>query len=289
MQVSLECVPCYLRQVLNAMQHGEIPVEEQGKILDQILLEIPQLDKTATPALNSSLLLHRLQEMAGVGDLFQEAKEKSNEQALALLPLLREMVSEADWPLELAVKLAVAGNIVDLGILQDYDLEASIRQVLHEPFTIYHLPALAQDLRTARKVLIIGDNSGEIIFDSLLVEQLLALDLEVTYSVKAGPILNDATREDAEAAGLPRLCRVIDTGNNFLGVVPEHSGQEFLQAMAEADVVISKGQANYESLEGTELAGEKTYFLLKAKCPLVAAHLGVELGDLVLKKNDLRR
>lgn len=289
MQVSLECVPCYLRQLINAMQHGRLPEAEQGKLLDQLLLEIPQLDKTATPAFNSSLLLHRLHELAGVGDFFGAAREHSNRQALALLPALQQLVREADWPLEMAVKLAVAGNVVDLGIMQDYDLEESIRQVLHEPFAIYHLPALAQALRSARRVLIIGDNSGEIVFDTLLVQELKALNLEVTYSVKAGPILNDATREDAEMAGTTGLCRVIETGNNFLGVAPERSGQEFLQAMAEADVVISKGQANYESLEGTELAGEKTYFLLKAKCPLVAAHLGVELGDLVLKKNNLRR
>lgn len=286
MKVTADCIPCYLNQSLNAMAKGGWPEDKREEVLLDLLPLIGSLDSRMTPAENSSLVLHRLVQVMGNRDPFKKAKSESNQKALQHLPRLRTMVSQAEDPLRLAIKFAVAGNVVDMGIFDRYDLAGAIRDVLESEFTKNDYPAFRDRLEQARKLLIIGDNSGEVVFDRLLVETLAEAGLEVVYGVKGNFILNDATLEDAAEAGLHEVCLVITNGNNYLGTVAEKCSEEFLQVYREADLVISKGQANYESLEGTELAGDKTFFLLKAKCPVVAKHLGAATGDIVFIQNN---
>ncbi len=125
-------------------------------------------------------------------------------------------------------------------------------------------------------MLIIGDNAGETIFDKVLIEELL--NLEIIYAVRSGPIINDATIEDVELAGLNRQVRLISTGCDAPGVIRTECSQEFLKIFDEADIVISKGQGNYETLSEEE---REIFFLLKVKCPVIAKHIGVDSGDYV--------
>jgi anti-anti-sigma factor len=134
-------------------------------------------------------------------------------------------------------------------------------------------------------MVIIGDNSGEIYFDYMLMANLRSFVEEIFYVVKGGPILNDATMEDVEGTGISNLAKIITTGSNYLGVIPEKCSEELCSVMESASIVLAKGQANYETLEGTSLAGDKTFFLLQAKCSVIAEHLGVEPGDSVLVRN----
>lgn len=289
MKVTAECIPCYLNQCLNAMDKGGWPEEKRAELLVGLLPVIGSLDKGLTPAENSTFILHKVVEMMGGGDPFARAKKESNDQALQYLTGLRQAVQKAEDPLMEALRFSVAGNVVDLGIFDDYDLEGAIRDAVTMDFGINDYLAFRSGLNKAKKVMIIGDNSGEIVFDRLLVGALNNFGVEVIYGVKESFILNDATPEDARQAGLDREARVVTNGNNFLGTVGGLCSEEFLAEMQESDLVVSKGQANYESLEGTELAGDKTYFLLKAKCPVVAKHLGVEYGDIVFVKNRIQK
>ncbi|MDP4128257.1 MAG: ARMT1-like domain-containing protein, partial [Bacillota bacterium] len=138
-----------------------------------------------------------------------------------------------------------------------------------------------QRLKDAREILILGDNSGEIAFDRLLAEQLSDFGVKVTYAVKGRPILNDATMEDAAYVGMTDRIRVISNGSGILGTILRDCSEEFKQAYEKADLVISKGQANYESLEALGKEDRRLYFLLRAKCEIVAESLGVELGEMV--------
>lgn len=288
MLVTTECIPCYLQQSINAMEKGEVDKQKRSALLKELFPLIMALPEDRSPAENSTIILHKLVELIGGYDPFEKAKKASNQQALAYLGQLEEMVKESKDPLLTALKISVAGNVVDLGIFDDYDLSSAIKDAMKSDFSIDDYRDFKEDLEKGDKVLIIGDNSGEIVFDKILVKQLMEMGKEVIYGVKGGFIINDATIDDAKEAGLTDLVKVITNGNNFLGTIEKYCSREFLEWMHDSNIIISKGQANYESLESSELAGDNTYFLLKAKCPVVAAHLGVDYGNIVLVKNRVK-
>lgn len=289
MKVTAECIPCYLRQCINALDKGEIEKEKQTDIIYKVIGEIPNLDKEKSPAENSTIILHRLVEIIGGKDPFAKAKKESNQLALSLLPKLKQLIYQSKDPLFTALKLAVAGNIIDLGIFEDYDLDKAIEEALNTPFAINDYEELYKLINEGqKKIFIIGDNSGEILFDRLLVEELKNYKVEIKYGVKGGFVINDATMEDAKEVGMTEVTEVITSGCNYLGTLEDKCTEEFLQTFKEADIIISKGQANYESLEGTPFAGVKTFFILKAKCPEVAENLGVKFGDIVLAQNKFK-
>ncbi len=286
MLVAAECIPCYLKQAISAMIFAGLDKEQQYDLVAGLLPHIV-LEKQATPNENSSLLLHEAVKLIGKGDPFKEAKEESNRRALALLPALQQQIAQAPDPLLTALQVAVAGNVVDFGITHNYSLENSLQETLGVEFSQSIYSEFQHRLAGAELVLIIGDNSGEIAFDIPVVDELNRRGIKVIYAVKAGPILNDATRADATMVGMDQRAMVIDNGNNFLGTVFKHCSEEFLETMIQADLILSKGQANYESLEGTPEAGQKTFFLLKAKCEMVARYIGVELGEIVFTQNKI--
>lgn len=174
------------------------------------------------------------------------------------------------------MRLAIAGNIIDLGVSDQYDLEASIERVLVTEPAINHLAQLRQTLSQAKQVLFLADNAGETVMDRLLIEQL---PCPVTYVVKGGPAVNDATREDAIDAGIEQVSELIDNGAATLGTLLGRCSDEFRQRFEEAELIISKGMANYESLNDSRPG---IFFLLQAKCAVVAADLGVEEKSLVV-------
>ncbi len=288
MKVTAECIPCYLNQILNAMEKGEFSPEKRAETLAGLLSEVAVLDREKTPAENSSVMLHRLVQLMEGTDPFKNAKAESNELALEYYPELHQVVFESADPLKQAISFAVAGNVVDLGIFVDYDLGAAVREVMDAGFKKDDYECFRDMLQNSRKILIIGDNSGEIVFDMLLAEILVQRNLEVFYGVKESFILNDATPDDARQVGMDKICRVVTNGNNYLGTIAERCSHEFIEILTNSDLIISKGQANYESLEGTRLAGEKTFFLLKAKCKVVAEKLDVNYGNLVFVRNSIK-
>lgn len=270
MECIADCTPCYLKQVISAFIAAGLPQKEQCELIKKVSKVLPYIDEKKSPAENSSIVLLEAYKLMGIDDPFREAKQQSNTKAMALYPELRNKVSLADDKLFMAVRLAAASNIIDMGILREFDVEASIEEALSVGFALDHYARFKEALSRAHKILIIGDNSGEIVFDKLLVEQLSIYVPEIFYAVKSGPILNDATMEDAVAVGMDKLAHVIENGNRYLGTVLDVCSSEFLNIFESADLVISKGQGNYESLEGTEMAGNKTFFLFRAKCPWVA-------------------
>lgn len=226
-------------------------------------------------------IIHR---WSGEGDPYRDAKRAFNQIALEMLSELERQVLEAEDPFAMAARIAIAGNIIDLGIVPDLDretLEATIERAMHEPLAVDDLDALREAVEGAERILYLGDNAGEIVLDRLLLGQL-PLD-KVTFAVRGAPILNDATMEDAEAAGLTSLVRVIDNGSDVPGTIPEMCSKEFREIFSRADLVIAKGQGNYETLSDDPHPG--LFFLLKVKCPLVAANLGAPLGGLVVKRS----
>lgn len=281
MKAALDCIPCYIKQTINTIAQTETSDEKAREIIYQTLSLFPRLDPNETPAENSTIILKKVNELLGIEDPFHKAKKESNDLALKLISYLKERIQHSKDPLITALKIAVAGNIIDMGILKDFDVEASIREALVKSFARDDYESFRKKLTEAEEILILGDNSGEIVFDRLLAEQLNELGMRVTYAVKGRPIINDATMEDAVYVGMTEQFKVITTGSGFLGTILKYCSKEFKQAYDKADLVIGKGQANYESLEEFGKQDQRLYFLLRAKCEIVAENLGVQLGEMV--------
>lgn len=254
----------------------------QEQVLRRVIRELAAADWQGTP-LDIGMPVHRLvREVTGVDDPFARAKQEATRSALRLLPELRKRVEAADEPLWLAVRLAVAGNVIDLGAQEDFDLDATLERVLTARFGIDHYAALRDSLKGCRSVLLFADNAGEVVFDRLLLETIAALwQPRFSVVVKSGPFINDVTAGDAQYAGLteiPRL-QLLEINNGDDDGAPSYASPEVDEWLNAHDVVISKGQANYEGL--SDHAG--IFFLLIAKCPFLAQSVGTGVGDFVIK------
>jgi len=277
MKTQSECYPCFLKQASSSLARLKPAEAKRIEVFQAVARMVAELDPEKNPAFNSSLVLHLVNRRLGAEDPYREEKRQYNELALSLLPSLKERIATAPDRLEAAVRLSVVGNVIDLGIGHEVDLEGTLDRAFGDGFARFEMAAFRAGLEPAQRILYLLDNAGEVVFDRLLIEELRQLGKAVIAGVKGGPILNDATRQDAEQAGLPPICRVLDTGTNFVGVIREHSSPQFLQVLDGADLVIAKGQGNYETLEGSR---QNLFFILKAKCQAVAEHLGIKLGDL---------
>lgn len=281
MQAQIDCFYCYFKQIANCMDIAGIDEDRQYQILFDLVDDIKKMDRTSTPAENTTEMLLKLYRKIDNNDPFKESKEKSNTLALKIYPVLKDYLRKSNNKLYDALKISVAGNIIDLGIKKDYDLSASLEFSLKEGFARDNYPRFREKLAAAENVLIIGDNAGEIVFDRLLVEELNRLGKKITYIVKGSPILNDATIDDARQAGIDKIATVITTGTYYLGTPLTKISAKVKNLLGKSSLIISKGQANFETLEHEELAKDRIFFLLKIKCPCIGKAAGAKLGDIV--------
>jgi damage-control phosphatase, subfamily I len=214
-------------------------------------------------------------------DPYKEAKKQSNDLVLSMYPDLKEIVFQSENQFETALRLAIAGNIIDYGIGNHFDLQATIDKVLNSDFAIDDSLNLKQAISEAKTVLFLGDNCGELVFDKLFIETIMHPNL--IYAVRGEPVINDVTLEDAKYVGMDIVADVISNGYDAPSTILEHCSSEFLEVFNRADVIISKGQGNLEGLLGKTT--KDVYFLLMVKCEVIADALGVRKGDFVVMKN----
>jgi len=284
MKARVGCVPCYLKQALSAAREVTDDPEEQLKVLRAVAEEAPYYSLEATPAENSTYALWLTNKILNCSDPFHSKKSAYNRLALEAYERLREIVDTSEEGLRTAVKIAAAGNIVDLGILGEVDVEAALTEVLTSGFAIDDFPEFARALFSAKRVLYLGDNAGEIVFDRILIEEFGEKD--VVFAVKGAPILNDATLEDAWAAGMDKVAQVMSNGSPMIGTNLKGCSPEFQREFWSADLIIGKGQGNFETLDGLQAP---LFFILRAKCEEVATELGIKAGDVVLVEGMKRK
>ena len=278
MRTYLDCYPCFLRQALDAARIVGADERQQKVVLDRVLNVLGQIGSSSTPPEIGDRVHRIVRQEVGDGDPYRVVKESGTRQALALYPQLESLLAEAGDPLETAVRLSIAGNIIDFGPAQEYDLWGAVGRVLAQPFAVDDRAIFWQALSRAGQVLYLADNAGETVFDRLLIG---TLDVPVVYAVKGGPILNDATREDALAAGVDQVAEIVSTGSDAPGTILDRCSEEFRHLYDGAELVIAKGQANYETLSEE---GERVFFLLQTKCPVIARDVGVPVGSIVLRQ-----
>jgi uncharacterized protein with ATP-grasp and redox domains len=278
MKTYLDCFPCFLRQALEAARMVGADEERQRMIIDRTMAALRDAPLESTPPEIADRVHRIVRQLTANHDPYAAVKAASTREALRLYPRLRALAVEDGDRLERAVRIAIAGNKIDFAPGTYFDVEQTLESILSQPFGINDMVALREALSEARSVLCLGDNAGETVFDRVLIE---ALDVPVTYAAKDGPILNDATVEDALAAGLDEVAEVVSTGSDAPGTILARCSAPFRRLYEEADLIIAKGQANYETLsEG----GERLFLLLKVKCPVIARDVGAPVGSIVLKQ-----
>ncbi|CAK8716589.1 Damage-control phosphatase ARMT1-like metal-binding domain-containing protein [Candidatus Electronema halotolerans] len=271
MRTSLDCLVCYLRQARSLGLRTSTDLAVQRRLLDETGRFLATVDTDLPPPENSGRLYPLFAKVLGTADPFAQVKEESNALALSLREEIRQRIEQADDSLRAAVRAAIGGNIIDYGSLHNFDVAQTMQDCFARDFAVDDYPALRQAVSTkGRKVLYLCDNSGEIVFDGLLIEQLQQLGCHVTTAVRESPIINDATLADARACGLDQLCPVISSGMSCPGTVLSQCSEEFLTHFQAADLIISKGMGNFESLSDQ---AAPLFFLLTVKCAEVVRYI----------------
>jgi uncharacterized protein with ATP-grasp and redox domains len=282
MRIYLDCIACFVRQALDAARRATNDVQIHEKVVREVLRLEVELDMSQSPPAIGQQIHRLIRNLVGKDDPYRQIKRQFNNLALKLYPELRKQITGSDNRLETAIRLAIAGNIIDFGVngsVNESDLNKAISESLTADFDSGQMQPFQDAIEQAEEILYLADNAGEIVFDRLLIEQLPYE--KVTVVVKGEPVINDATRKDAAAAGLPRIVEVIDNGSDAPGTILENCSQAFRDHFAKADLVIAKGQGNYETLSDVN---KNIFFILKAKCSVISRNIGCEVGEMILQK-----
>ncbi len=288
MKLQPECETCILAQVRTVADMLELPDHQRSIIFRDADAFMETADRNATPPGTMVHIWGKLIETLGGIDPYTEIKSLSNREAMFLLPDAKKAVEGADDPLALAMKYAIAGNLIDYSLKEPVTLEeqnAKIDAIVHTPFAIDDFDALRDTLKRSKTMLYLGDNTGEIVFDRLFIERI-AMEypqLDIAFVVKGIAVMNDVTYDDAHEAGMDQVVRIIDNGDGAPGTVMSRASESFRREFAAADVIISKGQGNFECLGGFDK--ENLFFLFTAKCGAICAEAGVPKYSMVCMKN----
>jgi len=282
MKTYLDCIPCFFRSGLEAARMATGDEKKQREVLDEIAKELPRIPLDSTPPEMGRRIHKIIRRVTGLSDPYKKIKDKYNKISLELYPKLKEKVKEAKDPLFMGIKTAIAGNIIDFGVSNSHiNVEPEVEKILRKEFAVFHYVQFKEILDSAEELLYIADNCGEVVFDRILIELLIEeFNKRVIYAVREKPIINDATREDALFCGMDKVATIISSGSDGPGTFLSSARQEFLTHFHRTKLIISKGQGNYETLSQEN---KPIFFLLKAKCPVIARDLGCKAGDIVLK------
>ncbi|PTQ84482.1 hypothetical protein C8U37_10849 [Trichococcus patagoniensis] len=284
MELYLDCLPCMLKQVLEATRLVTNDTDLQEKILCEAFNAYSD-NKPYRYAPEVCEDMHAVvKKYTESADPYANIKSSDIQTAFSLEPTLVNLLEEAIDPMVCALKISATGNVMDSALYSSRYLESFLIEELEMPFVISDEGSFKKDLEKAKTILIIGDNAGEAVFDKLLA-RFLAVDHQVIYAVRDAAIINDVTIEEALRVGMDNVADIVSTGCGAPGAVLESCSEAFLEVFNTADIVISKGQGNYEALSD---ASRKIFFLLKAKCPKIAKSIGVTVNDYVFKYNGKR-
>lgn len=281
MRTYLDCVPCFVRQALDATRLVSVEEDVAERVLRRVLEATAQMRMDRSPPFMGREIHRIIREETGFADPYAQLKQKSTQMALNLSGGVERRIEDASYQFGAAVRFAIAGNVMDYALASSWDAEkvdVCFEEALLKPVDLDALRVLDESASAARCILYIGDNAGEAVFDRMLIRRLP--ESTVTYAVKGSPIINDATREDAEDAGIDRFAQILENGSDAPGTILDLCSVVFCDLFEAADVVIAKGQANLETLNHCD---RDVFFLAQVKCPVIARDLQSQVGDWVVK------
>ncbi len=280
----LECIPCVLSNTLRTLDTLETDDSVRKEVLQRALLEVRAiLDGASAPEVTKEIF-QTIKTITGNPDPYSSFKKASTEKALEIFPRLQKKVSRSPDPFAAAIELSVAGNTIDLVTLNPDELPKVIEwleNLSDAKFAVNDIKVLEREVAGAKTILVIGDNAGETVFDKLFLELINVPELY--YGVRGAPVLNDVIDDDAVASGIVSPIRIISSGSSMPGTSLSDSSEEFNEVFQRADVVIAKGQGNFETLDDSPRC---VYHLFKVKCSGVAGQVGCDVGDFVVWRRD---
>jgi uncharacterized protein with ATP-grasp and redox domains len=282
MRTHLDCFPCFLRQALEAARMATQNEGIQRKVLDSVLSILSNISTQASPPEIAHLVHLRVKSITGNFDPYREIKKKQNEMALQYESTLSSQIAEMSDSLKAAVMFSAVGNAIDLAPSCPIpDIYKRYIEMISKGFAWDDYELFLKKLARSKSLLYLGDNAGEIVWDKILAEEMVEnFNLEITYVVRGFPILNDVTMEDAHFVKMDKIVKVISNGFDAPGILLDRCSEEFLNKYQKSDLILSKGQGNYESLSGEN---RPIFFLLTVKCPVIAEDIHCKVGELVLK------
>lgn len=280
MEITLDCIPCMLKQALGSSRMVTNDIDKQEKIIEEALSVLLNYKKYRNSPDLAREIHQIIKKMTGVSDSYYEIKRRDLDAAKELYLFLDDFMKKKNRSIYWALKASATGNNIDAAIYQNIDIEKCVERELEKEFYICDLDIFENKLKTASNILIIGDNTGETVFDKILIENMPKIP--VVYGVRSEPILNDTTEKEAYESGLGEVSTIVSTGCNAPGAILEDCCEKFIDIYNKADIIISKGQGNFEALSETK---GNLFFLLKAKCPMIANKLNVNLNNYVFKYN----
>ena len=289
MKTYLDCIPCFFKQALEAARLAGANNRTQKRILDAVALSIPKFPLSSSPPEMARVIHGIVKRITAKDDPYAKIKEKSNKLALKVYPKLKEKIIRSHDRLLTAIELAIAGNIIDYGVKNSLNVKKELDKILdreneairREDKPIFDYRGFKHALKAAKTILYLADNAGETVFDRVLIEEIKKLDRKkrIIYTVKEKPAINDALLADAYICGIDRVAEIISCGADAPGTVLSLCSKEFLKIYRKADMIISKGQGNFEVLSSQK---RPIFFLFMAKCPVIAKDVGCKVGDIIL-------
>ena len=278
MRSQLECIPCFVRQALDAMKQITDDEKLMHDVLKKVMKEAAEFDLNLSPPEMGQIIHGIIKKETGCADPYLDIKKKSDECALDLAQEAKAKIGSAEYPFLVAVKFSIAGNILDFALTSLWDSDRILQSfdaALNKPLDEELVSKLQKEILNANIILYLGDNAGETVFDSILIENFQS-EAEIYYAVKGAPIINDATIDDALRVDIDKCAHIISNGTDAPGTLLSRCSKEFLELYEKADVVIAKGQANFETLNDEE---RNIFFLTQMKCKVIAERYGYAVGD----------
>ena len=292
MRTYLECIQCFFGQALEAARLSGADPIIQREVLLEVANILPEFSLKATPPELARIIYGIVRKATHQNDPYQKIKKQSNTLALMMYPELHSRVSASGDRLLKAVEMAISGNIIDYGVKNSLNIKEELKKILliekhvfgkgNNVFIHYH--DFKRVVKKAKNILYLADNAGETVFDRILIEEIKERDphKKIIYAVKESPIINDALIEDACQCGIDKIATVVSSGSSAPGTILSLCSREFLKMYRAADMIISKGQGNFEALSEEK---KPIFFMLRAKCSVVARDIGCSLGDTILLFN----
>lgn len=278
MQTFPECYSCVLQQFVAEMNLLDLDLETQTRLVKTGLVLIGETEDSATAPDLSGKLHTLLRDRVGDVDAYAESKRISHKIAMEYEKDLQRLLENGPDKFTQGLKISATGNLVDVIYAREYHLWDEVENSVNQDLLGDGVEAFRKELSEAPHLLYLADNVGETVFDKVFIE---SLNIPVIYAVKGGPILNDATLEDARAAGIDKLAKIVETGSRSPGTILSQCTEEFQKLYNESPLVLAKGQGNYETLDSE---GDKIFFLLRLKCPIISREIGFPHGSIVLKQ-----
>lgn len=287
MKMQEKCLPCVVNQAIKVADM--VGMKEKGNLLRRVFSYLSKVDYNAitSPELIGEIF-SIIKEETGNQDPYKETRQKYNKMFLERLPAYEKEIGQSKNPFEEAVKYAIIGNVIDFNPIHELtirDVERHFKRLKGENLEINDAAFLQKELETAKTILYLGDNCGEICLDKILLKKIKAMNpkVQIFFATRGAAVVNDSIEEDAYLVGIDEVATVVSNGDSSLGTVLSRTSKEFLQIYEKADVVIAKGQANYECLSTEK---KNIYFLLMTKCQTIAKDIGALEMKMILKRSD---